>query len=259
MSKLLDILDKIDRGAPSPMGFGAAARGEKVPPIALVGLISRNSGEDVSILERIEADVALIEGPADRESLKKLAAALGKVPWGMRFQKFTERDVQRSLKAGCDFLALAPEQAPLGALGDEEIAYFLTIAPDMDERSLRAVQELPVDGVLLSLGSMHRPLTLQHLISVGTVRANLSKYLLLETSTELSVKELEGLRDLGVDGLVVDVSATSEDALAKLKESIMEVPRQRRKQEGKSSAVLPHSGHDPAEEQDPDEEEPPFP
>ncbi len=255
MSKLLDIFDKIDRGAPAPMGFGAAARAEKVPPMALLVILSDASGEGVSLLERIKPDGVLIEGPVARESLKKLAEALGKVPWGMRFKKFTEKETQRYLKAGCDFLALTPEQAPLGALGYEEVAYFLSIAPNIDERSLRAIQELPVDGVLLSLGSVHRPMTLQHLISVGAVRANLSKYLLLEVSPGLSAKELEGLRDMGVDGLVVDMESTSEATLTQLKTAILELPKQRTRREGKSSALVPQSSYASTEEQAPDEEE----
>ena len=255
MSKLLDALEKIDRGSPTPLGFGVSARVEKVPTMAIVGVVSKDHSEMAAVLQRVKADGVLIQGSPKGGSLKKIAKTLGALPWGLRLQGVTEEAAQSYREAGCDFLALSLELAHLGALGDKETAYFISITAEMDERSLRAIQELPVDGVLLSMGSVQPPLTLQHLMSVGEVRGNISKYLLLEVSPELSIKELEGLRDMGVDGLVLDMGTTSEEALSKLRTAVMELPKKRPPREEKSTAILPQSSSAPSEVQPPDEEE----
>ena len=255
MSKLLDTFEKIDRGSPTPLGFGVSARAEKVPTMAIVGLVSKDHSEMAAVLQRVKADGVLIQDPPKGSSLKKIAKTLGALPWGLRLQGVTEEAAQSYREAGCDFLALSLELAHLGALGDKETAYFIFINADIDVCSLRAIQELPVDGVLLSMGSVQPPLTLQNLLSVGVVRGNISKHLLLEVPPELSIKELEGLRDMGVDGLVLDMGTTSEEALGKLRTAVMELPKQRPPREEKSSAILPQSFSVPSGGEPPDEEE----
>ena len=116
---------------------------------------------------------------------------------------------------------------------------------------LRALEDLPVTAAFTSL-AVDGPLTLQRLIDVGSLRTMFDKYLLVQVNPGLSARELEGLRDMGVDALVVDVAAASEDSLKALKESLLKLPRQRKPRSEKTSAVLPsglsggnaHSDHE---------------
>ena len=88
MSKLLDRLERIGRGSPAAIGF-AAARAERIPGMALIGVVSgsSNSTRGACALAKMEVDGALIEGPASDAAIKKLAKALDNVPWGLRLQE----------------------------------------------------------------------------------------------------------------------------------------------------------------------------
>ena len=247
MSKFLDRMERINRGPTSTMGFGAAARSEKLPSLALVGALSdpAKSAKGASVLAGIDADGALIEGHTNG-SLTKLAKALKNVPWGVRVEGLQQEQASRYRERGCDFLAFPPERALLGALEDSDTGYLLCVQPDMDERLLRAIEDLPIDAVLLPMASVEPPLTVQHLITIGSVRGAFSKYLLLEVAGVLSAGELEALRDMGVDGLVVDATALSSKELEGLKERLLAIPRRQSTGAGRPSAILPTSAHTPS-------------
>ena len=243
MSRFLDRLERINRGTPTAMGFGAAARTEKVPSMALIGALSDpgRAVQGASVLASIGADAALIEGMDIEDILGDLAQPLGTVPWGIRVQELKDEEASRYREKGCDFLGFGPEKALLGALEDDDTAYLLCIQPDMEERSLRAIENLPVDAVLLLLKSVEPPLTIQHLITIGSVRSEFSKYLLLEVSGILTAGELEGLRDIGVDGLVVDATSLSAEELEGLKDTLLALPKRQRNRSRKLDAILPRT------------------
>ena len=83
MSRLLDRLERVNRGATNSMGFGNVARAEKVPPMVLLGTLSDpgKSAQGASILAQIGADGTLIEGMSVEEIKEKLIKPLDKVPW----------------------------------------------------------------------------------------------------------------------------------------------------------------------------------
>ncbi len=257
MSRFLDRLERINRGVATSMGFGSSARAEKLPAMALLGMLSGGdkSAQGASNLASIGADGALIEGVGIDEVLKELAKALDKVPWGIRVEGLNGERASSFRERGCDFLAFGPENTLIAALEDENTAYLICVQPDMDERHLRAIEDLPIDAVLLSLKSAEPPLTLQHLITIGSVRGAFSKYLLLEVGGVLTSKELEGLRDIGVDGLVVDATSLSAEELEALKGRLLALPRRQRSRGGKSSAVLPRTVYSPPSSPSREEEE----
>ena len=140
---------------------------------------------------------------------------------------------------GCDFLAFGPKGALLEALEEDDTGYILSIDPDMDERYLRTIEDLPVDAVLLSMKSVEPPLTVQDLITISSVRGNFSKYLLLEVTGGFSANELEGLRGIGVDALVVEATTLSAKKLQELRDALLALPKRQRSRSPRASAVLP--------------------
>jgi hypothetical protein len=103
--------------------------------------------------------------------------------------------------------------------------------------------------------SIERPLTIQHLMTIGSVRNAFSKFLLVEVSGDLSAGELERLRDVGVDGLVVDATALSAKKLEGLKERLLSLPKRQRSRSGKPIASLPRTAFDASSVPSDEEEE----
>ena len=242
------------------MGFGARARVEKMPSMALVGLVSKAHAEGASLLAKVGAEAALIKEGSRKTVLKDIAKHLGKVPWGVDVEGLTEETAKSLADQGCDFFAFNPSQASLGALSDEGPAYFMRINGDLEERSLRAIEDMPVDAVILSMETLEPPLNLDHLMAIGSVGCMFTKYFLVKVPGSVGAGDLRGLRDIGVDGIVVDVNTVSEESLQGIRNNLMGLPRQRKPRGGKSDAVLPRSAYRTAslprrEDDDDDDEE----
>ncbi len=262
MSKLLDRLDRISKGPVTQMGFGAAVRAEKTPPMVLVGRIGKTKGASTATaLSEAGFDGAVLDGvPADDSG--KVADSLKGLPWGLKLEEVTTEQVAASREKGCDFLAFSSDKAFLEALSDDdndkvddEEGRILCISADMDERALQVIDDLPVGAVLLSLDSVKPPLTMDHLLTIGAVRGCFSKYLLVELSGDLSPAELEGLRDIGVDGIVVDAGSMSKTALKQCKERLQGLSRRQRKPQGRAGALLPMGGSHAEDHDDNDDDD----
>ena len=142
------------------------------------------------------------------------------------------------------------------------MAHVLRISSDLEESQIRGLEDLPVDAILLQKPSLEGPLSLSHLLAISNIRSAVSRYLLLEWSEALTSRELEHLRDLGVDGLVVDMEQAEAQVIATLRERIDQLPPRKPKGEQRSVAMLPHSvateqrsPHRHEEEEEEEEEE----
>ncbi len=260
MSSFLDRLDQIREGVSTPLGFGAP-RAQKIPGMALVGLVSREHSKGIALLADLKPDAALVSGVPDPSAVKELVQTLGdSLPWGAKVSALTEENAKALEEAGCDIQAFSLDGTTVAAVGSEEVARILCIKSDIDIEYLRAVDALPIDALLLSVPTPSSPWTLEDLAAIAGVSRRVSKYVLLETSQLPAAKELEAMRDVGVNGLVVDVAGVSPESLGELKSALLEMPRQRPRRKEKSMALLPNSAFPSAsapepEQPDPDEDE----
>ncbi len=244
MSKLLDKLDRIGRGKTASLGFGSAGRAEKLPAMAVVGVLTDQKAytKQAAVLSDVGADAVLLEGAAPGKALTDLAKKLDGIPWGPKVPELGVDEAASFREAGCDFLAFGPEKALLGAMEGESTAYFLCVEPDMEERLLRTIEDLAVDGVLLPPSSVGLPLTVEHMMTLGVVREAFSKYLFLELPGPLSARELEGLRDMGIDGVVVNPSVLSKEDIQEMISSLKSLPKKQQNKSRRPDAVLPKPG-----------------
>ena len=260
MSKFLDRLEQISRAAPAPMGFGAA-RAQKTPGMALIGIVSGAYAEGIGLLAGLGPDAVLVAGVDGPPALKELGQSLGSdIPWGAKVSSLSGEDAQAYEEGGCGLLAFSLQGTSVAAVRSEEMARILCVDADIESDQLRAVDALPVDALLLSVPGRAAPWTLEDLAAVARVSRRVDKYVLLEVSQIPGAKELEALRNIGVNGLVADVTTADAANLAELKAALLDMPRQRFPRKERATAILPGSafslGQTPArEEPDPEPEE----
>ena len=254
MSKLLDLLDRIKEGAQTPMGFGVT-RPEKLPGMVVIGLVSQDYAKGMAVVADQGLDAAMIAGADGPEEVKKAGEGLKDKPWGARVTSLSQEEAQAYQDSGSDLLVFPLEGTAASALASEELARILCIEPNMEDRELRAVSSLPVDGFLLPLSQAGDSLTLADLAAVGSVSRRSDKYILLEVSRPPHGKDLEALRDIGVQGLVVDVASVSVESFKELKAALIEMPRPTFKRRGRNMAILPGSVFAPPAEPEHQEEE----
>ena len=238
MSKLVSRIEKISRGSPAPIGFGASGRTVRTPAMALIGILSGNAREDAKCLAELDADGTLIADTNSNEEFASLAEALGSTPWGVKADELNGETADGLIQQGCDFFLVDADSVTVEAARDERAAFVLSLPEGASDGFLRALEDLPITAAFTSLAA-DGPLTLQRLIDVGSLRTMFDKYLLVQVNPGLSARELEGLRDMGVDAVVVDMATASEDSLKAMKESLLKLPRQRKPRSKKTSAFLP--------------------
>lgn len=254
MNKLLDLLDRIREGAPAPIGFGVS-RPVKLPGMAVIGLVTKNYAKGMAVVADQGLDAALVAGADGPEAVKQAGEGLKGKPWGARVTSLSQDEAQAYQDNGADLLVFPLDSTAASVLANEDIASILCIEPNMEDRELRAVSSLPVDCFLLTLSQAGDSLTLSDLAAVGSISRRSDKYILLEVSRPPNGKDLEALRDIGVQGLVVDVAAVSAKSLKELKAALMEMPRATYKRRGRTLAILPGSAFAPPSEPEPQEEE----
>ena len=240
MSKLLDRLDRITRGAFRAMGFAASANQEQIPTLGLLIWAGEPGKNDVAPLTEAGVDAFILAcGVLGVEELEGQLKSLGGATWGVAMEQ-PERDrVQSYRDKGCDFVVFGIEETRVDALEEGECARILRIPPDLEDSLLRCLEDLPVDVIMLRRPAPEGPLNLAHLLAISNVRSATGRYLLLEWNSGLTSRELEHLRDIGVDGLVVNVEEVQASVVTTLRDRINALPRRKAKGDQRPVAVLP--------------------
>ncbi len=254
MSKLISRIEKISRGSPAPMGFGASARAARTPTMAIVGILPRNNLRGARRLAVLDADGAILGSVGTDKKLASITDALGSVPWGVQTDDLDDKAANALVKKGCDFFLVNPDGATVEATKDDRAAFLLSLPTDASDAFLRALEDLPISAAFVSLDA-DGPLTLRHLIQIGSLRAMFDKYLLVEVPVAVSSKELEALRDVGVDAIVVNPENSTQAKLKAMKQRLVELPRQRKPRSERANALIPAGLSDRAHQDDHDHDD----
>lgn len=229
MGQLTDKMERSSRGAVQPMGFGRSTQ-ERVPPMLLLGLVHAAKDDEAARVKEAGLDGAVVSanggvaGPG--ESLKGQT-------WGALVA-----EARPALVEGADFQVFTADTTPLAALANGKQTSLMQVAPELDDSLLRTIDDLPVDGFYVSLADAP-VLTVRQLMRIGRVRGATSKWLLVGLARLPDAKELTGLRDAGVNAIVVDVAGENVGSLAACRQALLNLPREERHRNERSAAVLP--------------------
>ena len=244
MSRLLTALEKLSKESRTSIGFSASYKTSKTPAMALVGLIENNHVQSATRLSRINPDGVFLGGTYSKDQLSVIAKTLNGVPFGVisgETYPFEDKPVGKDY----DFYLVRLGTMPVQSMNDDNAAYVLNIPLDTEDRVLRTIGALPVDAVFVCLEIEDTPMTLGHLSCIGSIRTMIDKYLMVRVPVTISPKEVECLRDIGVDVLVLDVGRSSIKILDDFKEMLNNIPRQRKSRKesnvGTSLRQGPHS------------------
>jgi len=243
MSKFIDKLNRLSRGETQPIGFRAREPASPKPKIQLVAILAQESAESLTG-HVVGADAGLlriVKPSTGVEALPKLSQALPDIPWGGWLQGKGLGGLKQLSKAGCDFIVFPATDTPLTLIENKEAGRILEVEASLSEGLLRAVNELPIDAVLVASEQKEGySLTWQHLMLFQRFAGLLTKPLLVSIPAKVTGSELQALWEAGVSGVVVELSPEQpQDGLSKLRQVIdkleFSLPRRREKVE----ALLP--------------------
>ena len=260
MSKLIDKLNQAAKAVPQPMGFRAAKPALMKPKMLLIASLiqANNVGRLADYITGADAVLLPTAKLSPRATtLQKIAKAVSDIPWGGWLADTGRREISPMMETGCDFVVF-PASTALATPQDDEIGKILQVEASLGEGLLKAVNELPVDAVLIAdEPEKERSLTWHRLMLFQRFADLLTKPLLITAPLNVTANELQVLWKTGVDGVVVEVGIGEPvgrlEELRKVIDKLTFPARTR----GKTEALLPHIGEEtgPVTEAEEEEEE----
>lgn len=242
MSKLLDKLEKSQKDYGGKLGFNKDNKEKVYPQILIVGKYSSypvQSKANEQLVSLMDAVVFQSNLPTQiKDTVSKLPTYIKALPWGVWPPSIKAADVTSLKKDNCDFIVSNIENTPIEALRESSTARIIEIPSTLDERILRSVDDLPVDGFLLQISSKLATKPVETLLEITTVRSMVSKYLFVEFMTTPAEKYVDILKEVGIDVLIIDPTVVTTKQLTLLRTALIDLPK-RTGRATKSAATVP--------------------
>ena len=250
MSRFINKLNQLSRAELQPIGFRRTQPVSSKPKMQLVaGLAQENAESLAGYVAGADAGLLHISKlSSGAKILQKISQAMSDIPWGGWLEGGGQAEIKQMTKVGCDFVVFPATNTPLAILQNDEVGKILEVEASLDEGLLRAVNELPIDAVLIA-GERREGyfLTWQHLMLFQRFADLLTKPLLVAIPSNVTDNELQAVWEAGVNGVIVEVTVEQpQDRLKELRQVIdklaFPLPRKREK----TQPLLPHIDREPS-------------
>jgi hypothetical protein len=244
MSLLIEKLTKQRQNEPQPMGFGfllGKAKTEKTQMLLIAELMADNWEKLADSLKAADAVLLDVSKVDDMGVVEKACQVKDAPPAGGWLKSSAAAVLKKALTTECDFVAFSPG-APVSLTQKEKLGRILEIDINLPDSLMRAAGDLPVDAVITTGKASELNLTISRLMQIQRLLHLVNKPLLSAIPDNLGLAELQSLWDMGVAGVVVEISDDkSLSALTELRAAIdkLESPAFRKK--SKTMAILPRS------------------
>jgi hypothetical protein len=192
----------------------------------LIGEISaKGAAKKVTAKFADSLDAILICGLPGDSTIEALKDRI----WGVRVGKIAESELDSLKEEGCDFILLDSDQTLATALRDDGIAKGHALPPDLTDKQARVYEDLPFDYLTVVYDVEPGELTLDQLISLQSGVSMVGKHIVLESVGLPTVGELNLLRDLPADAILIQADKLNADECEKARATIAELePRRER-------------------------------
>lgn len=242
MSKLTDRFDALGRATPAPMGFATRPQAATAATMLLLGSAPAKNAGKYAKTEGVDAIIltgaeALAGDATPVEDLKDQI-------WGVSIGDIDFDGLDRLKEMGCDFIVPSSDDHSAAILRDDDMARGYEVDTALTESVARALEFLPVDFLFLTPPKSLWPLKLSNLIELESTVGLVGSHFVLKVDKPPSAQDLEIVRNLPVDALLIDLTSTSNGDLKKYRECIDALPpRKIRGGAGDhSDATMPQTG-----------------
>jgi hypothetical protein len=196
------------------MGFRAAAASSKPRMLLVAAVAQADSGRLADIAGADAGLLAISSLATGAKAMEQVSQAVPDIPWGGWLKEVGREGVG---ELGADFVVFTTE-APLFAEG--KTGKVLEVEPSLEPALLKAVEDLPLDAVLIVAGKER--LTWGDLMFFQRCASILNKPLLVAVPQEVTAAELGTLWEAGVRGVVVKAGA--EGKIAQIRQMLDKLP-----------------------------------
>ncbi len=222
MTRLRNLLERIEQGSGPSLGFGAA-QSARLPAMALV---ARCSGDISGALDASSgaADAVVIFAPnLNPAELPELGDRI----WGAGGVPLQPENVERWNDSGADFMVSPLTGAVVDAVNIAQpgMTHGVRIPDDPDDAIWRILAAAPLDFLVLDKSAMTGPWTFADLAQVSDAVSRTDRFQFVRVGLRPSVNELVAIRQAGAVAIVVEANQLGTEELAGLKADLMALPR----------------------------------
>jgi len=243
MSRFIDKLKQALLAVPQPMGFKAIPASLKPRMLLVASLAEANVESLADYVAGADAGLLPISKLSSGvKTLKETSQAVPGIPWGGWLRNIGNREIEQMAKVGYDFVVFPAVTTPLAIVQNEKVGKILEVETSLSEGLLKAIDELPVDAVLIG-GEKKEGLTWHHLMLFQRFADLLTKPLLASIPAKVTTNELQALWEAGVSGVIVEVGVGQPvDRVSELRQAIDKLVFPSQRKRGKAEALLPYIG-----------------
>jgi hypothetical protein len=254
MSKMIEHLENIGTVSSAPIGFGTNKPVEKFPQLTLAALVDIKSLKK-NIADDFDSIIVKIQGNTKTE-LKTAKSTLKNQIWGIWTNNISNASLESLEKEGCDFFTISHFSEPVDILAREDIGKLIVVPIDMPEELVHSINEIPIDAIIISGLEDIVSLTINDLMRIRSMRDLLSKPTILLRVSPLNRNEIKVIRDIGIQGILLDILSVKPKEIKSMKDDIQQLPPFKNKKDP-SRAILPHisTHYEQAYEDDEDDED----
>jgi len=226
------------------MGFRVAPPVSPKPKLLLIASLAQTNVDGLAdYVAGADAGLLHISNlSSGAKTLQKICQVVSNIPWGVWLRDIGWGGIKQIVKVGCDFVVFPAASTSLAILQDDELGKILQVEASLSEGLLRAVDELPIDAVLID-GEQEGDyfLTWHHLMLFQRFADLLTKPLLVCIPSNVTANELQALGEAGVDGVIVEVAVGQPAGrLNELRQTIDKLTFPLPRKPGKAKALLPY-------------------
>lgn len=247
MSRLIDKLNQVSQTSPQPIGFRTQPVSAKPKMLLIACLTQANIDRLADYVAGADGGLLPIHQSSEVKVLKKISEAVANIPWGVWLKDGGRAEMDEIVKVGCDFVVFAADSTSLAMPPSEPVGRIIEVyAPALSDGLLRAIDDLPVDAVLIAEEPEEKHFLTWHDLILFQHFANLlTKPLLVSIPSNVTANELQALWAAGVDGVIAEVGVDQPvGTISQLRQAIdkLTLPPQRKPR--KAEALLPPIGQE---------------
>ncbi len=235
MSKLTRKLEKLGEDPSLPIGFSTSKTSDqKSAYLMLIKQIDLKDLNGKSSLSKNRIDALIVSVNSHKSSyLTRISELAGDHIWGVKSNSVNSNDLDMIYKSNCDFIVFDPNHTSAEIINNDDIGKIVAVNHRITDETARAINELPIDGVLFSPRETSVPFTVQNLMEIQMIQSLIDKPFILSTSSSIQSQDLESLHKIGISGIVIESSTLK--AIQEIRASIEKLPHQKNQSKNKSS------------------------
>lgn len=217
MTELIERLHNLGKTEPAPMGFGRRVERKQNPALLIIGQTSPSNIKGFLDSSNADAvDALLLDGVPGKTATKPLKDLL----WGVKTSRISHEEMDDLKEAGCALILIDSPDIHASVLREDGIATGVALPLDISDRDAHVLDDLPFDFLTVDYTTKPGDLTVAALMKYQAAVSMVSKHIFLHVSESPEEAELERLRDLPADAVIVNLESISDDALSTLRERV---------------------------------------